>query len=161
MARISREADMSVGHIYNYFKSKEEIIAGMCEREMSRVLERFRDMGDCRERFVEGLKDVLRAEIAENADTRLSALFRDLMAEIGRNETITRAMEDFDRRMREELADLCRKHQPGWTDDKTLIRVEMLLLLLQGYCFRGTLHAGIDPQGYLREASLLFEHLLQ
>lgn len=38
MAQISREAGMSVGHIYHYFANKEAIIAAIVARDQQQIL---------------------------------------------------------------------------------------------------------------------------
>ena len=159
MAAISQTAGMSVGHIYNYFKSKEAIIATMCEREMTRLLVRFQAMAASRERFVEELKAILRERIADEADSACGALLRDLSAEMGRNETITRAIQDFDRRMRKELAGLCRLHKPDLPEKTVSARIEALLVLFDGYVTRGVLNPEIDVKAYIEEIESLIEFL--
>ncbi len=160
MAAISREAGMSVGHIYNYFDNKEAIIAAMSEQEMTRILVRCQAMADSRERFVGELKAMLRERIADDAaDSNCSVLMRDLMAEVGRNETITRAVRDFDRRIREELRGLCRLHQPQLPEPIVNARIEALLVLLDGYGLRKTLNPDIDAQAYAAEMETLIESM--
>ena len=159
MAAISRAAGMSVGHIYNYFTSKEDIIAAMCESEMARLLARFQAMAASRERFVGELKHILRERIAEETDSGHGALLRDLSAEMGRNETITRAIQDFDRRMRQELTGLCRLHAPEMPERVIAARIEILLLLFDGYVMRGIANPAIDTAAYTEEIESLIETL--
>lgn len=159
MAAISRAAGMSVGHIYNYFNSKEAVIAAMCEREMTRLLARFQAMAASRDHFVGELKALLRERIAEETDSGCGALLRDLAAEMGRNETITRAIQDFDRRMRRELSDLCRLHEPTLSQRTVAARVEILLVLLDGYGMRGVVNPDIDIAAYTEEIEALVETL--
>lgn len=159
MAAISRASDMSVGHIYNYFSSKEDIIAAMCEREMTRLLSRFQGMTASRERFVEELKAILRERIAEEANSGHGALLRDLSAEMGRNKAITRAIQDFDHRMRKELSDLCRLHKPEMPERTIAARIEVLLVLFDGYIMRGIVNPVIDTTAYREEIETLIETL--
>ncbi len=159
MAEISRAAGMSVGHIYNYFNSKEAVIAAMCELEMEPLLNRFRAMGASRERFVGELKALLRERIAEDSDSCQSALMRDLTAEIGRNETITRAIQDFDRRIRDALREVCRLHKSDLPEVALDARIEVLLVLLHGYGIRSIINAKIDTQAYIAEIETLLENL--
>ena len=159
MAAISRAAGMSVGHIYNYFSSKEAVIAAMCEREMARLLSRFQDMAASRERFVEELKAILRERIAGEADAGCGALTRDLQAELGRNDVLTRAIQDFDRRIREELREVCRLHAPELPERTIAARVEVLLVLLNSYGLRGVVSPDIDREAYTGEMDGLIETL--
>ena len=159
MAAISQAAGMSVGHIYNYFSSKEAIIAAMCEREMARLLSRFQDMAASRERFVGELKVILRERIAEEADAACGVLTRDLQAEIGRNEVLTRAIQDFDLRMREELRGLCRLHAPKLSERTIAARIVVLLVLLTGYGLRGAANPTVDRAAYTEEVDSLIETL--
>ena len=159
MAAISRAAGMSVGHIYNYFNSKEAVIAAMCEREMTRLLGRFQAMAASRDHFVGELKALLRERIAEDADAGCGALSRDLQAEMGRNEVLTHAIQDFDRRIREELGGLCRLHNPDLPAPAIAARIEVLLVLLHGYGMRGVVNPDIDMAAYAEEVEALIETL--
>lgn len=159
MAAISQAAGMSVGHIYNYFKSKETVIAAMCEREMTRLLSRFQAMAASRERFVGELKAILRERIAEEADAGCGALTRDIQAELGRNDVLTRAIQDFDRRIREELREVCRLHAPELPERTIAARVEILLVLLNSYGLRGIVSPDIDREAYTEEMDGLIETL--
>ena len=159
MAAISQAAGMSVGHIYNYFNSKEALIAAMCEREMTRLLARFQDMAASRERFVGELKAILRERIAEEADAGCGALTRDIQAELGRNEVLTRAIQDFDRRIREKLREVCRLHAPELPERTIAARVEILLVLLNSYGLRGIVSPDIDREAYTEEIDSLIETL--
>ena len=159
MAAISQAAGMSVGHIYNYFASKEAIIAAMCEREMTRMLTRLQGMAASRERYVEELKAILRERIAEDAAVGCGALTRDLQAEVGRNEVLTRAIRDFDRRIREELGRLCRLHSPDLPGPAVTARIEVLLVLLHGYGMRGIVNPDIDVAAYAEEVAVVIGKL--
>eukprot|EP01034_Spumella_vulgaris_P041417 gene41417-51285_t len=44
MAEISKAAGMSAGHIYNYFDSKDAIIAAFVEQNVERVSQLMRDL---------------------------------------------------------------------------------------------------------------------
>ena len=159
MAAISQAAGMSVGHIYNYFNSKEAVIAAMCEREMTRLLARFQAMAASRDRFVGELKALLRERIAEDADAGCGALARDLQAAMGRNEALTRAIQDFDRRIREELSGLCRLHNPDLPGPSIAARIEVLLVLLHGYGMRGVVNPDIDMAANAEEVEAQIETL--
>ena len=159
MAAISQAAGMSVGHIYNYFQSKEVVIAAMCERQMARLLARFQDMAASRERFVGELKAILRERIAEEADAGCGALTRDIQAELGRNDVLTRAIQDFDRRIREKLREVCRLHAPELPERTIAARVEILLVLLNSYGLRGIVSPDIDRDAYTEEIDGLIETL--
>lgn len=159
MAAISQAAGMSVGHIYNYFNSKEAVISAMCEREMTRLLARFQAMAASRERFVGELKAILRERIAEEADAGCGALTRDLQAEIGRNDVLTRAIQDFDRRIRAELHAVCRLHAPDLPERTIAARIEVLLVLLNSYGLRGIVSPDIDRDAYTEEMDGLIERL--
>ncbi len=160
MAAISRAARMSVGHIYNYFSSKEDVIDAMCEQEMDGLLERFRAAAADQERFVGELKAVLRERIADDSDSGRSALLRDLMAEVGRNESLTRGIRDFDRRIRDVLRDVFRRHRPDLPEVLIDTRLEVLLVLFHGYAMRGIANPNIDVPAYTAEVDALIEILV-
>ena len=159
MAEISRASGMSVGHIYNYFTSKEAVIVALCEQEMTKLLARFRETAASRERFVEEMKAILREQIAEDSNACQAALVRDLLAEMGRNDTLTLAIQNFDRSIRAEISAICRLHKPDWPEHLIRSRTEVLLVLLHGYGMRGIVNPDINVEDYTKEIEALIEHM--
>lgn len=55
MQRICKEAKISAGALYLYFASKEDLIAGLCERDRAEFAERFARLSEA-EDFLDALK---------------------------------------------------------------------------------------------------------
>jgi AcrR family transcriptional regulator len=96
MAEVSKEAGMSVGHIYHYFDSKESIIAAIVERHVSSML----GVGDHVElQMREGnLVDAITSGITElvtsAVDSGDASLMLEITAEAARNEKVAAIMRD-------------------------------------------------------------------
>jgi TetR/AcrR family transcriptional repressor of uid operon len=93
MHDISAEAGISVGLIYRYFKSKEEVIAAMAARhknEIHEMLERARQAPT----LLESLEILFTAHCCENSPQIQSAFVVDLYAESSRNAQVKELVRD-------------------------------------------------------------------
>jgi HlyD family secretion protein len=109
MADICREAGVSPGALYIYFVSKEDLIAGLCQREKDRFTSELSR--------ITGTLDVLAAlhSLAEqyccNEPIDKVRLHMEIAAEAGRNETIGRTLREMDRIVCESLSALLEREQ--------------------------------------------------
>jgi TetR/AcrR family transcriptional regulator, repressor for uid operon len=104
MADICREAGVSPGALYIYFASKEELIAGLCEREKDRFtseLARITETAD----ILTALRS-LAEQYCCNEPIEKVRLHMEIAAEAGRNETIGRTVREMDRIVCQGLAAL-------------------------------------------------------
>src|ERR1044072_2972479 len=83
MQEICIEAGMSPGNLYRYFRSKEEIIAGIAERDRADAAEQFAAVG--KGDFFDGL-----------AAAGEGALCAEIMAESRRNPAVARIYQDME-----------------------------------------------------------------
>lgn len=99
MARISKAAGMSVGHIYHYFENKEAIIAAIVDRELQYLLtvcQRIRDKS--------AGGDLLRAAIDadfvihETVNYQDASLMLEIIAEAARNPAVARIVQAADKK---------------------------------------------------------------
>ncbi len=94
MQDVAAEAGMSAGNIYRYFKSKDDIVAALCEIDRARIAQSFECLAEA--------EDPLAAFIAVGEqhlvnETRESAIFAlDLWAEASRTPRIAQICRDFD-----------------------------------------------------------------
>jgi len=155
MARIAERAEMSAGHIYHYFDSKDAIIAAIVERETGAHEAKMREFQQIPH---ENLKNEMVTRAGEgvrtNTDPFRSALSLEIVAEAKRNPDIAEMLRRHDVIVRTEFARLLREkldldHAEG--------RVEVLFTLFDGLAIRMLRHPDLDQAGltrFIRQAIL-------
>ena len=93
MQEICIEAGMSPGNLYRYFRSKEEIIAGIAERDRADAAEQFAAVG--RGNFFDGLAALAQHHLVERSAEEV-ALCAEIMAESRRNPAVARIYQDME-----------------------------------------------------------------
>src|SRR4051812_23691412 len=93
MQEICAEAGMSPGNLYRYFRSKEDIIAGIAERDRADAAQQFDalDQGD----FFDGLAGMAQHHLVERSLEEV-ALCAEIMAESRRNPAVARIYQDME-----------------------------------------------------------------
>ena len=97
MQEICAEAGMSPGNLYRYFRSKEEIIAGIAERDRADAAEQFAAVGNGN--FFDGLAALAQHHLVERSAEEV-ALCAEIMAESRRNPAVARIYQDMERDVR-------------------------------------------------------------
>src|ERR1700741_3640502 len=100
MARIAAAAEMSVGHIYQYFESKDAVIIALCQRRFSGferlLMDAEHDAPDSAS-FV----DAWIAQFTWWIDPVRAPLTLEIMSEAGRNPKVAEVVGRIDRHFRE------------------------------------------------------------
>lgn len=115
---ICADAQMSPGHLYHYFKSKESIVCELTELHLQRVATRFEEMTAKRnvlEAFISEI-DVWRKQKAK----RNPALFHEVVAEASRNPAIAQILHRRIQALRDMLARFLREGQERGQIDRQL-----------------------------------------
>jgi TetR/AcrR family transcriptional regulator, repressor for uid operon len=115
---ICAEAQMSPGHLYHYFKSKESIIRDLTELHLQRVASRFEEMTEktnVLEAFLSEI-DVWREKKAK----RNPALIHEVVAEASRNPAIAEILQRRTQALRDMLAGFLREGQQREQIDRQL-----------------------------------------
>lgn len=126
ISTICAEAQISPGHLYHYFPSKEAIIEAMAATHLESIRARYSQLAD---------KDaiaVITAELQRSRKGAISgeqALILDLMAEAGRNPAIAKIVHSHTRAIRGLLAETLRNGQATGGIDPNL-DVELAAVLL-------------------------------
>jgi AcrR family transcriptional regulator len=102
MAEISKAAGMSAGHIYNYFDSKDAIIAAFVEQNVERVSALMRDLEQQADPLQSMLDDAAKS-VREHLDPSTWPLSLEISAEAARNPKIAAVVHDADRRARQQF----------------------------------------------------------
>ncbi len=133
MARIAATAGMSPGHLFHYFKRKEDIVEAIVARERT-VMEDFagklRSAGsrsDVLELIYAGVVHVL-AQEAEDANASLAM---EILAEATRNPEILEMLRAFDEEARQKVVAVFEDTTPGAAS-----RREILAALVEGLSIR-------------------------
>jgi TetR/AcrR family transcriptional repressor of uid operon len=115
---ICAEAQMSPGHLYHYFKSKEAIVRDLTELHLQRVASRFEEMTaktNVLEAFLSEI-DVWQKKKAK----RNPALICEVVAEASRNPAIAEILQRRTQTLRDILAGFLREGQQRQQIDRRL-----------------------------------------
>lgn len=137
MAEIAKSFGMSAGHIYNYFESKEEIIAGIVQRDVDEFLARAGDLrleGDMQRALLDRVDD----GVADKLNPSKAARQFEVMAEAGRNPQVLQMVQAADAQVRAVLRDMFRQTHPDGHSGRDLDgKVAVLMALFDGLMVRG------------------------
>jgi AcrR family transcriptional regulator len=133
ISTICAEAQISPGHLYHYFPSKEAIIEAMAATHLESIRARFSQLADKKDAIA-----VITAELQRNrkgATSGEQALILDLMAEAGRNPAIAKIVHTHTRAIRGLLAETLRNGQATGGIDPNLdveLAASILINLMDG-----------------------------
>ncbi|EQB14952.1 TetR/AcrR family transcriptional regulator [Sphingobium lactosutens] len=143
MAQISAAAGMSIGHIYHYFKSKEDIIAGIVERERDEVELLLAGMRDAAnpEDAIAAFANGTERSVEMNRDISRAALKMEILAEAARNPAIAEVVHRHN-------AEIKAAHQRIFdaADPKLEARMELTAALMEGLSVRALRNPDLDKQ---------------
>ena len=105
MQEICAEAGMSPGNLYRYFRSKEDIIAGIAERDRAEAARQFAAVGEGN--FFDGLATLAHHHLVERSLEEV-ALCAEIMAESRRNPAVARIYQDMEADVRTRFVALLR-----------------------------------------------------
>lgn len=147
MAQIAKEAQMSPGHIYHFFESKEQIIAEMVRahfEEKQTMLERFEQAGD---RVVDLMVEGMEENVDSSPDPFWSALMLEMTAEATRNTEVAATLRGADADMK---ARVIKCLGDGVIQEDLDARLEVFIALIQGIGIRSILNPELDKKAVLR-----------
>jgi TetR/AcrR family transcriptional repressor of uid operon len=105
MQEICAQAGMSPGNLYRYFRSKEDIIAGIAERDRAETAQQFAAVGDGN--FFDGIAVLAQHHLVERSMEEV-ALCAEIMAESRRNPAVARIYQDMETDVRERFIAMLR-----------------------------------------------------
>lgn len=135
MSEISKAAGMSAGHIYNYFDSKDAIIAAFVEQSEERVSAILRDL-EQRADPLARLVDNAEGSVDDHVASDRIALQLEIWAEASRNPAIAAVVHDADRRSRTYFRTVLKaaraRHALDATDETVDGLMEAVIALFHG-----------------------------
>jgi len=147
MAEISKAAGMSAGHIYNYFDSKDAIIAAFVEEETERVSALLRDLAQ-RDDPLQAIVDDAEEHVREFIAPEYWLLPTEIFAEASRNPKIAQVLQDADRRSRTGLRAIVKagRERHGLAADEHTLdgRIEAVIALFHGVSVRALHHPELN-----------------
>lgn len=163
MSEISKTAGMSAGHIYNYFASKDAIIAAFVEDDVVRVMELLGNLENQADPL-QAIIDDVEQSVRNNLDPDHWAMPMEIFAESSRNPAIAALSQDADRRMSSRLRALLKsgreKHGLA-TDDETIDgRMQAMISLYQGLQLRALHNPGLSIPGLVDAFRIALRALL-
>ncbi len=136
MSEIARSFGMSAGHIYNYFESKEAIIAALVAQDLAHfneMVEELRGTGDIRFALI----DRAAHGVARKMDRDRSRLGMEILAEGARNPKIDEMLQAADSAAHDRLCELLATiAAPGMSGEEIEARVDILMALFDGLMIR-------------------------
>jgi TetR/AcrR family transcriptional repressor of uid operon len=150
MQEICAEAQISPGGLYRYFGSKEEIIAGIAERDRADVAEHFRELEQAPD-FFEAIAASAGYYLVERPLDEI-VLCAEIMAESRRNHDVARIHAGIESDVKNGLIDLLRSAaQRGVvrSDLDFTTAAAVLMALVDGFAWRRAADPTFDAKAAL------------
>jgi len=150
MQEICAEAQISPGGLYRYFGSKEEIIAGIAERDRADVAEHFREL-DRAPDFFEGLAQSAAYYLVDRPLDEI-VLCAEIMAESRRNHDVARIHAGIESDVKKGLIDLLRNAAGRGiirTDLDFTTAAAVLMAVVDGFAWRRAADPTFDAKAAL------------
>jgi HlyD family secretion protein len=161
MHDICREAGISPGALYIYFDSKEELIAGLCERETVQFVEHFGQLRDAPD-FMDALRGLAEHYCFSQPQEKLR-LHIEIGAEAGRNETVRARVLEIDAfvaRRFEELIDRLREEGRIAPSVDSAVLSRILSIVGDGLFWHRALNPEFDTRAVLPALMTMIETLI-
>jgi AcrR family transcriptional regulator len=161
MQEICAEAGMSPGNLYRYFSSKEEIIAGIAERDRAEVIQQLAS-ANFADDFWGTFAALGRHHVVERPDHEVG-LCAEIMTESRRHAAIARIFRDFDADVKTRLIAIL--HEAAARGDIAADIdfeniVTMLMVIVDGVWWRRAVDPDFDAEAVLPLFLHLTRHML-
>ncbi|MEO5718360.1 MAG: TetR/AcrR family transcriptional regulator [Chthoniobacterales bacterium] len=156
MHDISAEAGISVGLIYRYFKSKEEVIAALAAEHKKAIAALLERAGEA-PTLLEAMEILFTSHCAEQSPQIISAFVVDLFAEASRNTRVAKILRDVVKNKTDGVTELIARSPEGrklapWLDAHQI--AEMIFALNDGTMMRSVFRASNASVSRQRERQL-------
>lgn len=119
IAHICKEAGISPGHLYHYFKSKDAIVATLSEAWLDNISRRFEQLPIEEGGVVASLVEEISQLVPSGPNARSQLVF-EMLAESTRNAGMAKLVQAHSRRLRSILANVLRQGQQRGAIDPAL-----------------------------------------
>lgn len=119
IAHICKEAGISPGHLYHYFKSKDAIVATLSEAWLDNISRRFEQLPIEEDGVVPSLVEEISQLVPSGPNARSQLVF-EMLAESTRNAGMAKLVQAHSRRLRSILANVLRQGQQRGAIDPAL-----------------------------------------
>ena len=134
---IAADCGMSVGHLYHYFSSKDELIRAIVEMEMSRQHESIAAFENLPlNNFQDELIELLTSILATDKEPFRTVLNFEILAEADRNPEVAEMLQRNDEQMRRQFSAVIQRAGI----DKAEVRTELLFTIFSGLSARALRH---------------------
>ena len=146
MAQIATTAGMSVGHIYRYFASKNEIIAAIVERDVTSIMAAFESIEDGADPL-QRILDYLAVVAERMARPESRALWLEVMAEAARNPAVADIVRDTRRKITAGLYSLLKSGCSQAACELEMTNTaDMLVMMIDSVALRSVGEPDFTPQ---------------
>ncbi|WP_422505424.1 TetR/AcrR family transcriptional regulator [Stenotrophomonas sp. GZD-301] len=165
IARISRAAGMSAGHIYHYFANKEAIVEAIADRERDNMAHLVQTLAEDTDggNLVARLIRQTAQTVEQNSDPAVVGLMLELAAEAARNPTIAQILQRSDRAIGDQFVDLI--HRIGSLSNLPIeelrLRMTMIAAVIQGLAMRSIVEPERDQDATVRLLNKVIKAILE
>ncbi|HWP17476.1 MAG TPA: TetR/AcrR family transcriptional regulator [Xanthobacteraceae bacterium] len=160
MQEICSQAGMSPGNLYRYFRSKEDIIAGIAERDRAETAQNFAAVSA--ENFFDGLAALAQQHLVERSLEEV-ALCAEIMAESRRNPAVARIYQDIEADVRARFIELLKRAAARGEIRRDIEldgTVTVLFALADGLSWRRAVEPSFDAEAVMPIVLRMVEQLL-
>ena len=162
IANICNEANVSAGHLYHYFPSKEAIIGAMAEADLEETAQRFAQLMEGSNIVTALVSEIDRVkDHHDRAGGR--ALLLDVLAEAGRNAAMAKILQKHSRGMKALLGEFLRTGQTRGEVDANLdaeIAAGILVSLIDGSKTLALRDPKLDMKKHIKMLKMLIDRFL-
>ncbi|MDF0545575.1 TetR/AcrR family transcriptional regulator [Sphingobium sp. H39-3-25] len=144
--RIAEEAQMSVGHLYRYFDSKDAIVIALCERNFEDFISRSPILPGEQRFDSDAVIAAALSGFSEIVQRSKAAFVIEVYSHVERSKPIGDIVAHYDQRLRENAHQFLAPLLPGASEEVISTRIEMLLILIQGLWMRVVGDPAIDME---------------
>jgi AcrR family transcriptional regulator len=161
MQDICKEADLSPGAVYRYFRSKEEIIEGMGEHRQRENAARV-DQAMSKGRTTEAFDELMRVFFIDREEDEFidyCALTVEFVSEAPRNDRVRQSLKRTSAAVRDQLSELVRKSQARGDIDSSLepdAVARVMIALYHGFLVQKLIDPDLDVLAYCQASRALF-----
>ncbi|MCJ2181002.1 TetR/AcrR family transcriptional regulator [Novosphingobium album (ex Hu et al. 2023)] len=160
MSRIAAGAKMSVGHIYQYFESKEAIIIALCERRFSEFEKLLTAADQGMHAASASFVEAWISQFAWWIDPVRAPLTLEIMAEAGRNPKVAAVVMGIDRHFRDIMRHSVVPLAKLRPEEQIEERLEAIIMLAHGMTSRITADPNANPDRIIAAFRLAVQTLL-